>query len=241
LFVVYQPQIALLDRRFIGLEALVRWRTESGQMIGPDRFIPVAEQSGLIREIGFFVLRRACAALSELHREGCAALRMAVNVSAIQFRHPAFLTELRQIITDSGIDPCCLELEITESIAMEDAAYVRETLDALHGMGVQLAIDDFGTGYSSLAQLKGMAVDRLKIDRAFVSDLDAANAEASIAGVVIQLGQRLGKEVIAEGVETEDQAALLKSMGCPDAQGYLFGRPMPLDDLQVWIKQRGGC
>ncbi|MDP5239371.1 EAL domain-containing protein [Uliginosibacterium sp. 31-16] len=235
LFVVYQPQIALGDRRLIGLEALVRWRTESGEPIGPDRFIPVAEQSGLIREIGFFVLREACGVLASLHREGDARLRMAVNVSAIQFRHPAFLQELKCIIADSGIDARCLELEITESIAMEDTVYVRETLDALHAMGIQLAIDDFGTGYSSLAQLKGLAVDRLKIDKAFVRDLNEADADASIAGVVIQLGRRLGKEVIAEGVETEDQAMLLGRMGCPEAQGYLFGRPMPLDELRAWI------
>jgi len=236
LFVVYQPQIALSDRRLIGFEALVRWRPESGDPIGPDRFIPVAEQSGLIREIGLFVLRQACAVLAGLHRDGLAGLRMAVNVSAIQFRHPAFLHELQQIILASGIDPRCLELEITESIAMEDAAYVRETLDALHGMGIQLAIDDFGTGYSSLAQLKGLAVDRLKIDKAFVKELSEAEADASIAGVVIQLGRRLRKEVIAEGVETEDQAALLGRMGCPEAQGYLFGRPMPLDELRKWIE-----
>lgn len=241
LFVVYQPQIALSGRRLIGLEALVRWRTESSELIGPDRFIPVAEQSGLIREIGYFVLREACAALATLLRDGGGILRMAVNVSAIQFRQPAFVHELREIIAGSGIDPGCLELEITESIAMEDAVYVRETLDALHAMGVQLAVDDFGTGYSSLAQLKGMAFDRLKIDKAFVSDLSSIDTGASIAGVVIQLGQRLGKEVIAEGVETEEQAELLSQMGCREAQGYLFALPMPLDELRSWISQHAEC
>lgn len=239
LFVVFQPQVTLRDRRLIGLEALVRWRTESGKLIEPDRFIQVAEQSGLIREIGFFVLRQACAVLAELQVESGVGLRMAINVSAIQFRHPAFLTVLRQIIEESGIDPSHLELEITESIAMEDTAYVRETLDALHGMGIQIAIDDFGTGYSSLAQLKALSVDRLKIDRAFVRDLRKADADASIAGVVVQLGRRLGKGVIAEGVETEAQAALLVGMGCLEGQGYLFGKPMELGDLKMWIHQHG--
>lgn len=235
LFVVFQPQVLLRDRRLIGLEALVRWRTESGDLIGPERFIQVAEQSGLIREIGFFVLRQSCTVLAALHQEGFSDLRMAVNVSAIQFRHPAFLIVLRQIIADSGIDPCRLELEITESIAMEDASYVRETLDALHEMGIQLAVDDFGTGYSSLAQLKEMAVDRLKIDKAFVRDLREADADASIASVVIQLGRRLGKEVIAEGVETDNQAMLLAKMGCLEGQGFLFGYPMALPELREWL------
>lgn len=238
LYVVYQPQISFDQLRLIGVEALVRWRTADGVYIGPDRFIPVAEQSGLIREIGAFVLRQACGVLAALHKEGLPELRMAVNVSAIQFRHPGFLKELRQTIVDSAIDARCLELEITESVAMEDAVYVRETLDAIHAMGIQLAIDDFGTGYSSLAQLKGLAVDRLKIDKAFVSDLTDADADASIAGVVIQLGQRLGKEVIAEGVETEGQARVLRAMGCMEAQGYLYGRPMPLDELRAWIVAR---
>lgn len=245
LFVVYQPQISMADQRLIGLEALVRWRTGKGGQIGPDRFIPVAEQSGLIREIGCFVLRQACAVLGLLHAEGQKCLRMAVNVSAIQFRHPAFLEEVREVIAMSGIDPHHLELEITESVAMEDAGYVREALDSLHSMGIKLAIDDFGTGYSSLAQLKSMAVDRLKIDRAFVRDLTEARADASIAGVVIQLGKRLGREVIAEGVETETQAAVLHKLGCQEAQGFLFGRPMELPDLRAWMvraaEQRDGA
>lgn len=237
LFVVFQPQVALADGRLIGLEALVRWRTEAGEYIGPDRFIPVAEQSGLISEIGYFVLREALAVLAGLHAEGRSSVRMAVNVSAVQFRHPDFLLELHRIIEGSGADPRSLELEITESVAMEDAAYVRASLDAIRQHGIQLAIDDFGTGFSSLTQLKQLSVDRLKIDRAFVTDLNEAGFEASIAGVVVQLGQKLGIQVIAEGVETPEQAALLRKMGCEEAQGYLFGRPMPLAELQTWMQQ----
>jgi diguanylate cyclase (GGDEF)-like protein len=236
LFVVFQPQILIASRRLIGLEALVRWRAEDGRVIPPDRFIPVAEQSGLIREIGFYVLREACALLAALHGRGRREVRMAVNVSAIQFRNPGFIGELQQIIAASEIDPHFLELEITESIAMEDAAYVREALDALHGMGIQLAVDDFGTGYSCLAQLKQLGFDRLKIDKAFVRELSEQEADASIAGVVIQLGQKLGKQVIAEGVETEAQAAILASMGCLEAQGYLYAKPMPIADLYRWME-----
>ena len=235
LFVVFQPQISLMDQRLIGLEALVRWRTEDGSIIPPDRFIPVAEQSGLIRDLGYFVLREACDLLARLHANGYAGVRMAVNVSAIQFRHPDFLRELQQIIASSGTDSHYLELEITESIAMEDSGYVREALEALRKMGVQLAVDDFGTGYSCLAQLKRLAFDRLKIDKAFVNDLSEADADASIAGVVIQLGQRLGKEVIAEGVETEEQAALLRRLGCLEAQGYLYSRPLTVAELDRWM------
>ncbi|MDO6387619.1 EAL domain-containing protein [Uliginosibacterium sp. 31-12] len=238
LYVVFQPQVSLEDQRLIGLEALMRWRTEDGSVIPPDRFIPVAEQSGLIRELGFFVLREACSLLARLHAEGHAGVRMAVNVSAVQFRNPSFLSELRQIVGASGMDAHYLELEITESIAMEDSAYVREALEALRTMGVQLAVDDFGTGYSCLAQLKQLAFNRLKIDKAFVHDLSEEEADASIAGVVIQLGQRLGKEVIAEGVETEAQAQILGRLGCREAQGYLYGRPMPVAELYRWLKSR---
>ncbi|PAS98430.1 MAG: hypothetical protein CGU28_00895 [Candidatus Dactylopiibacterium carminicum] len=237
-FVVYQPQLIIATQALVGLEALVRWRTDSGELVGPDQFIPVAEQSGLIREIGLLVLRDACTELAHLHAHGQPGLRMAVNVSAIQFRHPDFLVDLRAIIAETGIDARCLELEITESIAMEDAAYVRQTLDALHTMGVQLAVDDFGTGYSSLAQLKRLAVDRLKIDRAFVLELSETSLDASIAGVVIQLGHRLGKAVIAEGVETPEQAVLLARLGCVEAQGYLYARPMSADELHGWMAAR---
>lgn len=238
LFVVYQPQILLKERKLIGMEALVRWRTESGALIGPDRFIPVAEQSGLIREIGAFVLREALTVLARLNEEGFSGLRMAVNVSAVQFRHPDFLEELQNCIKASGVDPRNLELEITESIAMEDAVYVRRTLEAIRAQGVQLAIDDFGTGFSSLAQLKRLAVDRLKIDRAFIQDLNEAELEASISGVVVQLGQRLGIQVIAEGVETETQAMLLERLGCKEAQGFLFARPLEIDALRLWMRDK---
>lgn len=238
LFVVFQPQVSLDGRRLLGLEALLRWRNEDGVLIPPDRFIPVAEQSGLIRELGSYVLREACALLARLHAKGYADVRMAVNVSAVQFRHPGFLRELRQIIESSGMDARFLELEITESIAMEDSAYVREALEALRAMGVQLAVDDFGTGYSCLAQLKRLAFDRLKIDKAFVCDLTEADADASIAGVVIQLGQRLGKQVIAEGVETTEQAAILQRLGCHEAQGFLYARPMPVAELYRWMQAR---
>lgn len=237
LFVVYQPQVALDDGRLMGLEALVRWRTEGGDFVGPDRFIPVAEQSGLICELGCFVLREALTVLTSLRAAGLEAVRMAVNVSAVQFRDPDFLAELGEIIRSVGADSSKLELEITESVAMEDAAYVRASLDTIREHGIQLAIDDFGTGYSSLAQLKQLSVDRLKIDRAFVKDLDEASFEASIAGVIVQLGHKLGVEVIAEGVETPEQATLLRRMGCQEAQGYLFARPMPLPDLLDWIRQ----
>jgi len=238
LFVVFQPQVALGSGKLLGLEALVRWRTESGELIGPDRFIPVAEQSGLIRDIGYFVLREALSMLSFLHQNGVTGVRMAVNVSAVQFRQPDFLWRLKQVVAASGVDPHSLELEVTESVAMEYASYVHATLEAIRAQGIQLAIDDFGIGFSSLAQLKELKFDRLKIDRAFVQDLREGEIEASIAGVVIQLGQKLGIQVIAEGVETQEQAMLLQQLGCREAQGYLFGRPMTATDLMQWIQQR---
>lgn len=236
LFVAFQPQISLATRRVVGMEALVRWRTAEGRMIPPDRFIPAAEQSGLIREIGEFVLRSACSTLARLRTQGFDALRIAVNVSAIQFRHPRFLEEIERVMRETGIDPHRLELEITESVAMEDATQLGESLTKLRRLGVQLAIDDFGTGYSSLSQLKRLSFDRLKIDRSFVADLFEGGPQGSIANMVIELGKRLGIQVIAEGVETEAQSNTLLELGCHEAQGYLFAKPMPEAELLAWLQ-----
>lgn len=236
LFVAFQPQIELASSRVVGMEALVRWRTAEGRMIPPDRFIPAAEQSGLIRELGEFVLRNACATIARLHAQGFDKLRIAVNVSAIQFRHPRFLQEIEQVMRETRIDPHRLELEITESVAMEDATQLGEALAELRRLGVQLAIDDFGTGYSSLSQLKRLSFDRLKIDRSFVADLFEGGPQGSIANMVIELGRRLGIQVIAEGVETEAQSHTLRELGCHEAQGYLFAKPMPEAELLAWLQ-----
>jgi len=235
LFVMYQPQIDLATRRPVGAEALLRWRTREGKFVPPDRFIPIAEYSGLIIELGEWVLRTACVELVRLRSAGHRAFTISVNVSQVQFRHPQFLSMLRRALEDSGAPPEYVELEITESMAMEEPDMLIEMLNQVRRTGVKVAIDDFGTGFSSLSHLQRLQVDRLKIDRAFVTEITGSSRGSSIAEMVIQLGTNLGLSIVAEGVEDERQAQVLYHLGCPLAQGYLFARPMPADELNDWL------
>ena len=239
LFLAYQPQIDLASNRPYGAEALLRWRLDDGSLVPPDRFIPIAEYSGLIVEIGAWVLREACAELMRLRAAGHRDFTMSVNVSQAQFRHPQFVEVLRRALIDTGAPPAFVELEITESMAMEDPRHLAEILAAVKQTGVSIAIDDFGTGFSSLSHLQRLQVDRLKIDRAFVSEITDSARGSSIAEMVIQLGRNLGLSVIAEGVEDERQAQILHALGCPLAQGYLFSRPLSPQDLRVWLGTHG--
>ncbi|WEF35896.1 bifunctional diguanylate cyclase/phosphodiesterase [Pseudoduganella chitinolytica] len=235
LFLMYQPQIDLATRRPVGAEALLRWRTRDGKFVSPDRFIPIAEYSGLIIELGEWVLRTACAELVRLRAAGHRDFTVSVNVSQVQFRHPQFLAMLRQALDDTGAPPEYVELEITESMAMEEPHLLVEMLAEVRGTGVKVAIDDFGTGFSSLSHLQRLQIDRLKIDRAFVTEITGSSRGSSIAEMVIQLGRNLGLSIVAEGVEDERQAQVLFHLGCPLAQGFLFARPMPAEDLMAWL------
>jgi diguanylate cyclase (GGDEF)-like protein len=237
LFVVYQPQMDLGTGRAIGAEALLRWRTLDGRFIPPDQFIPLAEQSGLIIPIGEFVMRTACAQLRRMQGLGHADFRMAVNVSMAQFRHPGFIDMLARSLQDGGVAGHSIELEITESMAMEDAELVRRVLAEIKQLGFSVAIDDFGTGFSSLSQLRQLQVDRLKIDRAFVQEAQTSTAGSTIAQMVVNLGRGLGLTVIAEGIETEAQRDYLVGLGCHEGQGWLFAKPMPAEDLESWMKR----
>ena len=238
LFLVYQPQIALHTGRVVGVEALIRWRGEDGKFIPPDRFVPLAEHAGgLMIAIGEWVLRVACHQQARLAREGFGHLRVAVNVSAAQFRHARFPFQLRRAIEDSGADPSRIELELTESVAMEEGDFLIQTLQKLKETGITIAIDDFGTGFSSLSYLRRLAVDRLKIDRAFVNEITDSERGAQIPELVIRLGQGLGLIIVAEGVEDEEQAERLKLLGCHEAQGYHFGRPMEAGVLSEWLNK----
>lgn len=237
LFVVYQPQIDLTTRRPVGAEALLRWQTGDGDFVSPVRFIPIAEYSGLIIEIGEFVLRAACAELVLLRAAGHTDFTMSVNVSQVQFRHPYFLAMLRSALEDSGAPPEYIELEITESMAMEEPDLLIKMLAEVKDTGVSIAIDDFGTGFSSLSYLQRLQIDRLKIDRAFVTEITGSARGSSIAEMVIQLGRNLGLSVVAEGVEDERQAQILQALGCPMAQGFLFARPMSPPALYDWLTE----
>lgn len=238
LFVVYQPQVNLTTQAIVGVEALIRWRREDGTFVPPDRFIPLAEASGMIVAIGDWVLRMACHELRRFQALGLPDLRMSVNVSQMQFRHPDFLENLQRALADTGVNPVNLELEITESVAMEDADFMLETLHSIRKLGISIAIDDFGTGYSSLSHLRQLPIDRLKIDRAFVDELTQPVSGGHIAAMVIELGRNLKLTVIAEGIEDDAQAQQLRQLGCHEGQGYLYAKPLLPQQFVDWVAQR---
>lgn len=236
LYLMYQPQIELATRRVIGFEALLRWRTDEGKMISPTEFIPLAEHSGLIISLGAWVLRTSCFTMRQLLDDGHKLERIGVNVSAIQFRQADFMSLVENALRDSGLDPHYLELEITESVTMSGAADFEETLDKLKSLGIQIAIDDFGTGFSSLSYLDKLPVDRLKIDRAFVNQIDSQGGPR-IAELITQLGKKLGLKVIAEGIETQAHYDALLRMHCDEGQGFLIARPMLESAIGAWLSE----
>lgn len=240
LSLAFQPQWDIASGRICGVEALLRWRDASGTMVPPDRFIPVIESAGLIVETGEWVLRTALQALLTLREAGWGELRMGVNVSVLQLQAGDFVGTVRQALADSGLPAQVLELEITESLAVTGEAQLLDTLHALKALGVSLAIDDFGTGYSSLSYLDRMPVDRVKIDRSFTRGLRGDGRSNRIAELMVSIGHHLNMRVLAEGIETPEQAQALALLGCDEGQGYLRARPMPLAELQAWLQAQPG-
>lgn len=227
----YQAQCDLASRRLTGFEALLRWRSADG-LIGPDRFIPVAEESGLIVPIGRWVLMQACQQARAWHDLGLGRPVVAINISPRQFQHPGFMATVREALQRSGVEPGCIELEITESAVMDDADATIAKMNELRALGLHLAIDDFGTGYSSLAYLKRFPLNRLKIDRSFVRDLSREGDGAAIVKALIQLAHSLGMTVVAEGVEEPTQVECLRDWRCDMIQGFLYARPAPAPEAQ---------
>jgi len=232
----FQPQVDLGSGRVVGTEALIRWRHPHFGTVRPERFIALAEETGLIVPIGAWVLRAACRQNCAWQRAGLDPLAVSVNISATQFRQAGLAGRIAALLRETGLDPRLLELELTESLVMHDAEEVIALLRELKAMGVMLAIDDFGTGYSSLAYLKRFPVDHLKIDQSFVRGIAEDADDAAIVSAVISLGKSLGLRLVAEGVETEAQRAFLQSRACEEIQGYLVGRPMPAPDLAALLK-----
>ena len=239
----YQPQIDIGTGRLIGVEALVRWQHPVRGLILPDTFIPIAEETGLILQIGELVLKIACRQQAAWTREGLPPFRMAVNLSARQFRQENLPRMLEELIASTGIDPHLLELEITESVAMDNPETTIFHLRKFREMGIELAIDDFGTGYSSLSYLKLFPVNRLKIDRSFIMGLETESDDTEIAAATIALAHTLGKEVVAEGVETEGQLSFLRDQRCDIVQGYLFSHPLPFTEIAGYLhcNHQGSC
>jgi diguanylate cyclase (GGDEF)-like protein/PAS domain S-box-containing protein len=234
----YQPQIDLKTGRIIGVEALLRWRTGSGETIPPGEFVPVAEETGLIMPIGAWALRTACTAARAWEKEGLPPLRMSVNAAPRQFEEGGLTALVQEILRDTGLPASRLELEITEGALMRNTESAASTLDGLKALGVRLAVDDFGTGHASLAYLKRFPIDALKIDRDFVADCPD-NAEGSaIVRAVIAMAHSLRLEAIAEGVETEAQLGFLTDRGCDAAEGFLLARPSPAPGLVAMLKER---
>ncbi|MGC9402858.1 EAL domain-containing protein [Vibrio genomosp. F10 str. 9ZC157] len=234
LFLMYQPKYHLETKAITGMEALLRWRTDSGDLIPPDQFIPLAEQSGMMLTIGAFVMQRSCEQLRQLNQAGFEDISMAINISPSQLEDSGFISSLQYSLESTGISPQQLELEITETVAANDFDYICNVLTEVRKLGCKVAIDDFGTGFSSLSVLHKLPATRLKIDRAFV---DAMDEDDSIAKMIVNLGQTLGLEVTAEGIETDEQFEKLKSFGCEEGQGWLFAKAMVLEELISELKQ----
>jgi diguanylate cyclase (GGDEF)-like protein/PAS domain S-box-containing protein len=232
----YQPKVNLQTGSITGVEALIRWHHPRRGLVSPAQFIPIAEACGVIVPIGRWVLREACRQARAWRDAGLPPLRIAVNVSARELREKDFVAAVLAALTDTGVEPACLELELTESFLMQDATVTGAVLQALKDLGVMLALDDFGTGYSSLSHLRRFPIDTLKIDQSFVRDLATDADDASIVNAVISMGESLNMRVVAEGVETRDQVAFLQQHGCPVAQGYYFGRPVLAGQLTQLLR-----
>ena len=232
LVVFYQPQIDPSTNVVIGLEALVRWKHTERGLVSPAMFIPLAEETGVIQEIGAWVLEESCNQLRTFHDQGYKGLRMAVNLSPVQLRDPDCVDRIEAILNRTGIAPSDLELEITEAVLMLGDTNAREHLARLRGMGIQLAIDDFGTGYSSLAYLKRFRVDALKIDRSFVIDIGTDDNSETLISAMIAIAHALGLRTVAEGVETDEQRIRLKELGVDEMQGFFFSNPLPALEVE---------
>jgi EAL domain-containing protein (putative c-di-GMP-specific phosphodiesterase class I) len=235
LVVYYQPLVDLRIGRVHGVEALLRWRHPERGLMAPADFIPLAELTGQILAMGPWVLRTACAQVKQWHDGGHSELSVAVNISARQFQQPDLVAQVKRALRDTGLEPRFLDLEITESNAMQNAEVTVQTLRELKDLGIRISIDDFGIGYSSLSYLKRLPIDTLKIDQSFVRDITVDPDDAAIATAVIAMAHTLKLKVVAEGVETEGQGVFLAARHCDRMQGYLFSAPLPPDECEEFL------
>ncbi|MEC4021503.1 bifunctional diguanylate cyclase/phosphodiesterase [Pseudomonas fulva] len=233
----YQPRLNLADGRIVGLEALVRWRHAERGLLPPSEFVPLAEQSGLIVPLGYWVIARALRDMQALNSQGLAPLHMAVNLSFRQFQDSQLLATLSRLIAEYGVDAHWLEFELTETAVMRRNERVRQTMDALGRLGVRFSLDDFGTGFSSFVHLNSLPITLLKVDRSFVAKMDMREENRKLVHAMINLAHNLNLEVVAEGVESEAQLALLRGFGCNQVQGFLVSKPLPVDALIPFLLQ----
>jgi EAL domain-containing protein (putative c-di-GMP-specific phosphodiesterase class I) len=241
LVLYYQPRIAADGSRLAGVESLVRWQHPSEGMILPGSFIPLAEESGLIVPIGAWVIREACRQHVEWRDSGLGEIPVSINLSAAQLREGSLIRTLTDVLAEFRIGTGQIELELTESILMDKVTSTIDILKEIKELGFSLSIDDFGTGYSSLNYLYRFPIDKLKIDRSFIQNIDVAPQNLAVTKAIIGLGHSLGLNVVAEGVERESDIALLQNMGCNEFQGFYFGRPMPPAAFERWLHERPAC
>jgi len=234
----YQPQLDLKTDKIVGVEVLLRWQHPKIGVVSPEFFVPMAEETGMINEIGKWVLNQACTQHKRWFEKTGLPVRVAVNLSWRQFKQHDFLEDIMKILLNTAMNPAFLELELNESMLMEDAKSATKVLKNMKEIGMKLAIDDFGMGYSSLNYLKRFPIDKLKIDKTFVGNIQGNSDDMMITKAIIKLAQNLDLRVIAEGVETESQLAFLKSLNCDEAQGYLIGRPLPSDEFDKFLIQK---
>lgn len=233
----YQPRLNLADGCIVGLEALVRWNHPERGLLAPSEFVPLAEQSGLIVPLGYWVISRALSDMQALRERGLAPLHMAVNLSFRQFQDSQLLATLSRLIVEHGVDARWLEFELTETAVMRRNELVRQTMDALGRLGVRFSLDDFGTGFSSFVHLNSLPITLLKVDRSFVGGMEQREENAKLVHAMINLAHNLNLEVVAEGVESEEQLALLRAFGCDQVQGFLVSRPLPVEALIEYLLQ----
>jgi predicted signal transduction protein with EAL and GGDEF domain len=232
----YQAKISLPDEKVTGVEALLRWRHPEMGVIMPDQFISVAEESGLIREIGEWVLLKACRDASSWGEREIVFGHVAVNLSGVQLQHDGFVDTVRQVLRETGLEARHLELEVTENFLMRDAEASARYLHALRELGLSIAIDDFGTGYSSLAHLTRFPVNKLKIDRSFIQNVCEDDQSREVSRTIISLGHTLEMQVVAEGIEKLDQLEFLKREGCDEGQGYYISKPLPKAEFEAFVR-----
>jgi EAL domain-containing protein (putative c-di-GMP-specific phosphodiesterase class I) len=233
----YQPKVNLATGAICGVEALIRWRHPLRGLLYPSQFMSVAEESGLIVPIGRWVLGEGCRQAKAWQDAGLPPMQIAINVSAVELRNKDFVEGVRTVLQETGLEPRYLELELTETYLMQDAKSTATVLETLKDMGVRLALDDFGTGYSSLSYMRRFPIDTLKIDQSFVRNLATDADDASIVSAVINMGSSLHMRVVAEGIETREQLAMLREQHCPEGQGYYFSHPVIADRIAPLLKR----
>lgn len=231
----FQPQVVLSSQKVSGVEALVRWNHPDRGQILPSLFIPIAEESGLVIDLGKWVIQQAFRQVRIWQKQGIENLRIAINISALQFQQSGFPNLVKTLLVENEVEPKLVEFELTESALMHNMDNVLKTLEDLKSLGLQLAVDDFGTGYSSLNYLRRFPIDRLKIDQSFVKNIHKMPVNRSIARTIIALANSLTLKTIAEGIEASHEKSELKRMGCEEGQGYLFAKPMPADEFSLWL------